>query len=191
MVYKFVLISDEVDDFMREISIDSDAKFIELHRAILDSVGYTDDAITSFFICNDDWEKEREVTLMEMDTSADVDNYVMDETTLSELVEDEGQKLLYVFDYVSDRAFFMQLKEIVTGHDLDAPRCTASIGAAPEQFRLEDLDSVVKPAGKKTASGASDDFIDESFYGDEGFDSDELDADGFSDLDFDSDPGSL
>lgn len=190
MVYKFVFISDEVDDFMREISIDSDAKFIDLHRAILDSVGYTNDAITSFFICNDEWEKEQEVTLMEMDTSADVDNYVMDETTLSELIEDEDQKLLYVFDYVSDRAFFMQLKEIVPGQDLDAPQCTASVGEAPEQFKLEDIEEIVKPA-KKGGKVPADDFIDESFYGDEGFDSEELDIDGFSDMDFDSDPNSL
>ena len=41
MVFKFILLSDEVDDFLREIHIDSDATFLELNNAILDSVGYT------------------------------------------------------------------------------------------------------------------------------------------------------
>ena len=84
MIYKFVLVSNEVDDFMREISIDSEAKFIDLHNAILDSVKYTKDGITTFFLCNDDWEKEQEVSLFEMETSMDVDSYTMDGTVLSE-----------------------------------------------------------------------------------------------------------
>ena len=35
MVYRFTLISDEVDDFIREIKIDSEATFFDLHEAIL------------------------------------------------------------------------------------------------------------------------------------------------------------
>ena len=31
MVYKFRIISDEVDDFLREIKIDSEASFYDLH----------------------------------------------------------------------------------------------------------------------------------------------------------------
>lgn len=48
MVYKFRIISDEVDGFFREIKIDSDASFYDLHEAILKSVGYKDDQMTSF-----------------------------------------------------------------------------------------------------------------------------------------------
>ena len=59
MVYKFRIISDEVDDFLREIKIDSEASFYDLHEAILKCTGYKDDQMTSFFICDDDWEKSR------------------------------------------------------------------------------------------------------------------------------------
>lgn len=177
MIYKFVLVSDEVEDFMREISIDSEAKFIDLNNAILDSVNYTKDNLTSFFLCNEDWEKEQEITLMEMDTASDTDNYVMDDTVLSELLSDEGQKMLFVFDFMSDRAFFMQLKEIVTGKDLDAPVCTKSKGAAPEQIRMDNFGDLKSNLG-------NDSIMDENFYGDEEFDADELDEDSFSDLNF-------
>ena len=77
MIYKFLLVSDEVDNFKREICIDSDAKFIDLHDAILDSVGYTKDQMTSFFICDDDWEKKTEVTLMDMGAGSDEDIWKM------------------------------------------------------------------------------------------------------------------
>ena len=78
MVSKFVMFSEEVDDFYREIHINSDATFLELHDAVLSSVGYKNDAMTSFVVCDDDWERETEITQVQMDTSSDVDNYVMD-----------------------------------------------------------------------------------------------------------------
>ena len=100
MVYRFTLISDEVDDFLREIQIDPEATFYDFHKAILKSVNYTDDQMTSFFICDDDWEKEKEITLEEMNDDPEVDSWVMKDTTISELIEDEKQKLIYVFDYM-------------------------------------------------------------------------------------------
>ena len=181
MVYKFLFISDEEADFMREISIDAEATFMDLHNAILESVNYEKDAMTSFFICNEDWEKEQEITLVEMDTTADTDSYVMSETALEELISEEHQKVLYVFDYISDRAFFMELKEIIPGKHLSAAECTASLGDAPAQYQLEDIESITKSVKSDAA------LLDENFYGDEGFDMDELDADSFSDMNFDDD----
>ena len=66
-------------------------------NAILDSVGYTKDQMTSFFICDDDWSKKTEITLVEMDTSSEEDSYVMADTQLEELLEDEHQKLTFRF----------------------------------------------------------------------------------------------
>ena len=51
MVYRFIFISDEVDDFYREIQISSSATFLDFSNAILKSVGYPDDQMTSFFMC--------------------------------------------------------------------------------------------------------------------------------------------
>ena len=38
MVFRFLILSDEADDFKREIIIDSEATFFDLHTCILDSV---------------------------------------------------------------------------------------------------------------------------------------------------------
>ena len=115
MIYRFTIISDEADDFIREIQINPDATFYDFHEAILKSTGYTNDQMTSFFICDDDWEKEKEITLEEMDDNPEMDSWVMKDTMISELVEDEKQKLLYVFDYMTERCFFIELSEIITG----------------------------------------------------------------------------
>ena len=134
MLFRFLILSDEADDFKREIKIDSESTFLDLQNAILDSVGYTKDQMTSFFICDDDWSKKTEITLVEMDTSSEEDSYVMADTQLEELLEDEHQKLLFVFDYMTERAFFMELREIVPGKDLDAPICSKSVGTPPAQI---------------------------------------------------------
>ena len=165
MVFRFLILSDEVDDFKREIKIDSEATFLDLYNAIMDSVGYTKDQMCSFFICDDDWSKNTEITLVEMDTSSEVDNYIMEDTRLEELLEDEHQKLLFVFDYMTERAFFMELREIIPGKDLDKAVCSKSIGEAPVQIMsFDEMDA-------KTGNTE----IGEDFYGDSEYDIDELD----------------
>lgn len=170
MVYKFRIISDEADDFLREIKIDSDASFYDLHEAIIKSTGYKDDQMTSFFTCDDDWEKETEITLEDMgQSSSEEDTFVMKDTRLSELLEDEKQKLLYVFDPLAERVFFIELSEIITGIDLDKAVCTRKIGEAPKQ--IIDFDE------QMNSNSALD--LDENFYGDEQYDMEDFDQDGF------------
>ncbi len=175
MVYKFTLLSDEVDDFLRVISIDSEASFLDLHDAILDSVGYATNMMTTFFLCDDTWEKGQEVTLLEMESSSEYDNLVMEDTKLEDELTDERQKLLYVFDMIMERSFFIELSEIVPGISMSRPECVRSEGNAPVQVYDEE-----------DAVPLSRIIIDESFYGDEDFDLDELDEEGFSDLNFDN-----
>ncbi len=169
MIYRFIIVSDEVDDFHREIQISSSATFLDFSNAILESVGYPDDQMTSFFICEDNWEKREEITREEMNTSSEVDSWVMADTPLDELIEDEKQRLIYVFDPLTERCFFIELKEIITGKSLDKAKCTGKSGMAPKQ--TIDFEEMAK------ASGVTD--LGENFYGDDGFDESELDQDGF------------
>ncbi|WP_420187324.1 IS1096 element passenger TnpR family protein [Bacteroides pyogenes] len=169
MIYRFTIISDEADDFVREIQIDPEATFFDFHKAILECTGYTDNQMTSFFICDDDWEKDKEVTLEEMDDNPEMDSWVMKDTVVSELVEDEKQKLLYVFDYMTERCFFIELSEIITGKDIKGAKCTKKSGEAPKQtVDFEEMAS----------TGNSLD-LDESFYGDQDFDMEDFDQEGF------------
>ena len=174
MVYKFTMLSDEVDSFVRIYDIDSEAKFIDLHDIILDSVNFEKNQMTSFFICSDDWEKGQEVTLVEMESTSEYDNLVMDSTKLEDLLTDENQKLLYVFDMISDRVFFIELTEIIPRKSLDKPVCVSSEGNPPVQIMAEE-----------TLVAAPKAVLDENFYGDEDYELDELDEEGFGEMNFD------
>lgn len=174
MVYRFTIISDEVEYFVRVIKIDSDATFYDLHKAILEACNYKDDQMTSFFICEDDWEKKEEITLEDMDRSSDEDTYVMKDTTISDLVEDEKQKLIYVFDPLTDRCLFIELSEIIPGKNLSKPVCTRKEGDAPEQ--TVDFNEIME---KTMSSSMLNEDIDEDLYGDKEYNDDDLDMEGF------------
>ena len=104
MVYRFTIISNEVEDFIREIKIDAEATFYDLHQAILSSCHYADNVPTSFFICNQEWEQEQEILLEDMGTSrSDEDLY------------------------------FIELTEISFGKTQEQPVCSRSHGEAPQQ----------------------------------------------------------
>jgi len=170
MIFKFVIISDEVDNFLREIEIDAEATFLDLQNAILKSVGYNNDQMTSFFLCDDDWNKQTEITLVEMDTDSDVDSFVMQATPLEELLEDEKQKLIFIFDYLTERCFFMELTTMIPGEKLKEPEVVRSKGDAPQQIQsIEEFES-------KQNTNLE---LDEDFYGDTAFDINEIDKEGF------------
>ncbi|MBO5816764.1 MAG: hypothetical protein J6R26_02305 [Paludibacteraceae bacterium] len=176
MIYKITFSCDEVADFRRVFEADSDATFLELHEAILKSVGYPDDQMTSFCMCNDYWEKEQEVTLLEMGSNFEYDNMIMASTRLSDLLEERGQRMIYVFDPMYERCFFGNVTDILPGV-LNGVDCVERVGDAPEQLQTEDA---AEAARAKDAAWDDDDMFSSSEI-----DIDELDADGFQDLSWD------
>ena len=179
MVYKFTFSCEEGDpNFRRVFEADADATFLDLHEAILKSVGYPDDQMTSFFLCNDEWEKGQEVTLVEMDSNFEYDNMVMNETRLSDLLEEVGQRLIYIFDPMFERYFFGSLKDIKPG-SMNGVECVESKGKAPKQRKSDD-----PLAGVGGGKGGDEDFMFDDEFKDE-LDLGDIDYEGFQDLSFD------
>lgn len=179
MIYKLTFSCEEVDGFRRVFECDADASFLDLHNAILASVGYPDDQMTSFFMMNDHWEKEQEVTLVEMDSSFDYDNLVMNDTRLSDLLTEQGQRMIYVFDPMLERYFFGSLKEIKAGAMVGV-ECVEKKGKAPKQLGgEEDMTAILGKDGK------GDLFSDDDLFSDARIDLSDIDEEGFQDLSFD------
>lgn len=175
MLFKIAVICDEIQDFFREITIDSDQTFLDLNQALLDACDYDDSQITSFCTCTEDWEMEQQIVREDMGTtSEDEDLYIMANTRLSELIEDEEQKLIFTFDPINDRVFYLEVTEIITGQSLPKAECTLSKGDAPEQLRDLDLDFSTLTKGNNT-----DMDMDFDAYGTDGYNEDEFDQDAY------------
>lgn len=173
------MVSDEVNNFSRDIEIDSNSTFMQLRNAILESVGYTKDELDSFFLCDEQWNRHEEITQEDMGSTSDQDIWLMDDTPINELIEDEGQKLIFVYDYLTERSFFMELKEVIPGRSLSEPICTMKRGTPPPQVvNIDEFDRMIDQS--EAAKQVSDIDMDE-FYGDADFNEDELGS-GFDDL---------
>lgn len=170
MIYKFLLGSEEAENFKLEIAIDSEDTFLRLRNVILGATGYDKGQMDSFYICDDEWKKEKEVTYIDMGSDSDEDIWIMEDTPLEELLEDEGQKLKFVFDYMTERYFYMKLKETIPGKSLHDPLCTRKEGMPPKE--VLEMESPAKPAPKIVDAGIEE--LGEEFYGENEFSEDEL-----------------
>ncbi len=150
MIYHFRVISNESDDFIFEIAIDSKTLFVDLHNYIQSELDFDKSQITSFFLTDEDWNKEIEITLLDMMVDSE-HHKVMDQVMLEDLLTQPKQRLLYTFDIIADRVLFMELIEINQGN-LDKPACLRKEGTPPPPF-------------------TDDDFSDNNFNVDEEFDS--------------------
>lgn len=182
MVFRIKFICEEVDGFVREVKIDSDATFLDLNKIILKSCKYPDDQLTSFYLCNDEWQRGEQITREDMGfSSSDEDVYIMEKTRLSELIEDEEQHLEFVFDPFSNRSFFLDVKEVIFGEHLAEAEIVRAKGDAPQQIEMSNDDplTLIK-GGKKKAAAADDDYgYDSSYLDDVAYNDDEIDPEGF------------
>lgn len=130
MVYKFVVLSDEDESFVREFEFLDSHTLIDFHNMIQDELEFDKSQMASFYLATDNWEKEEEFTLFDMGTGSST----MEGAVLEDIIFRKNQKLLYVFDFFNDRALFLEYtgeaKEI---EGREYPNCTNSKGIPPKQ----------------------------------------------------------
>jgi hypothetical protein len=130
MVYKFVVLSDEDDSFVREFEFLDSQSLMDFHSLIQEELEFDKSQMASFFLATDNWEKEEEFTLFDMGTGSST----MDDAVLEDVIFRKNQKLLYVFDFFNERSLFVEYtgeaKEI---DGREYPACTNSKGVPPKQ----------------------------------------------------------
>lgn len=138
-VFTFRLLISENEDFIRDIEIRSDQTFLDFHRMILSCTGLDGDELGSFHLCNKKWEKQKEITLMDMVTDAkktrgksdqNIDDlYVMENSILEDFIAGKDQHLLYEYDFLDLKTFFIKLvKSGKPTAGRDYPRCSFKKG---------------------------------------------------------------
>lgn len=136
MVFHFLILSGENEEFVREILIDAKSTFLDFHKAIQESVGYDQGQLASFFASDDEWEKGQEISLMIMDEQSDA--LLMDEAKLSEHVDMAKDRLIYTFDFFGNRGFFVEVLG-VTDKEIKETALVRAEGDAPEQIVMDDF----------------------------------------------------
>lgn len=172
MQYLIRIKCDEVEGFRRDILIDEDANFLDLSKIILKSVNYPDDQMTSFYICNDNWERREQITREDCHeaSAADMDVLTMVDTPLEEFLGAEGiTRMEYVFDPFCERTF--NLRVISEEPGFGEAEIVKSRGEAPKQ--LADMDAMTAAI----IGGGDLDFGND--FADDMYNADELDLEGY------------
>ena len=164
-VYRFRLLSDEYDDFLRDIEIGSNQTFSDFHEVIQKTAGINDNDLASFFVCNKKWQKLQEITLIDMEgryrdsdqddeieepSSFGTSHAIMDRSVLKDFITEPQQRLLYEYDNLNQGAFYIELISILKFEsDKKYPVITKSVGSLFDQKKMNE-DNFIPPEVDKS-----------------------------------------
>ena len=176
MLYTITVVSPEVEDFVIELQIESDATFADLHDLIRKSCSWGKHKPSTFYVCDERWRRERAIP------EKSFEDDTMDEVELGDLLDDEGQRMQYIFDAEEGRGLLLEVSHISYGKHINAPLCLRRHGTAP----LLTIERKEEPQPKTNeqllaelnAAALTDD-DDMEPTDDELFDIEEIDLEGF------------
>lgn len=147
MILKFRMLSDEVDDFVRDYEIEDTADMLELHDLICSDLEYDLANFCSFFTANAKWNKLQEYTLADMqDDDEGVVALPMAGTLIRDVLAQGVSRLIFVFDLLSARALYLEVADCHPQEDSAAyPRVSYSAGDPPSQSDAESLMTEADP----------------------------------------------
>lgn len=138
MIFTFQIISQESQSFLLEVALDEKHSFFDFHKIIQKSVGFESHQLASFFVSDKRWKKLVEISMLDLGINGAA-FFIMQKTKLYDLLSEEGQKLIYTFDFLNDRSFLIELTGIIMEKNLNEPLVTLKQGDAPVQVLGEDV----------------------------------------------------
>jgi hypothetical protein len=159
MVFKIRIVLDVKEDIIRTIAIEGEKTLEELHKTIAAVFGFNGQQLASFYRTDDDWNQGEEIPLISMDESPNA--LCMANTTIAQNIEDTGEKLIYVYDFLEMWTFFVELIDVSNTYEEDLPKLILSIGEVPETAP----DKEFKAASSKEDPYGLDEFGDADIFG--------------------------
>lgn len=141
MVYKFRVILDTEDDVFRDIAILEDDTLEDLHNAIVNGFDFNGMEIASFYTCDDKWNQEDEISLFDTG-EVPGEQKIMSDYPLSEILDTENTKIIYVYDFLNMFTFLVELAaidEVTVGETY--PSLLFSHGIMPEGTGEKELEA--------------------------------------------------
>lgn len=143
-VYKFKIVVEDNEDIYREIEILSGQTFEEFHACIQEAFAFDSKHAAAFFVSDDYWRKDQEITLRKEDIELDADEIksgvspkkLMSTTKIAKYIDSPRQRFVYVFDPVVKWTFCIELMKILPDNPKGKyPSCVRTIGKSPKQYK--------------------------------------------------------
>lgn len=143
---------------MREVEIRPGSTFKEFQDIILSCSGIKGNELSSFFICNSNWGKQKEITLIDMgieeaNTEMDEEDInskksipvsIMEETALKDAIDDPHQRLIFEYDFLNPQVFYIELVKILdTDPKKTYPLCSKSQGVLLSNIKQPNINNII------------------------------------------------
>jgi hypothetical protein len=140
-VLKFRVYFEEDDSVYRDVAVRHTQSFLQLHQVILKAYEFDSKHQATFFRSNDHWQRGREISLEKYDRPYKVEPLLMEATTIGSEIRDPNQKFIYVYDFVKNWGFLVELISVSKeeGGKGDYPAIVKSEGIAPSQYGTKGL----------------------------------------------------
>jgi len=140
-IYRFRILYENENDFYRDIEIASNQTFEDFHHAILQAIEFDGRELASFYTCDEEWNKEQEITLLDMSEEEHKLN-IMSESVIADFINTPNQKLIYSYDFLNLCTFYIHLVKLVPADkNTTYPRCVNSKGTITKEESMEDIPS--------------------------------------------------
>ncbi len=143
-VYRFRVSLEDNDDIYRDVDIKAAQSFDDFHKAIQEAFKFDAKHAASFFVSDDYWRKNQEITLRKEDLPLDEDEIrknvdpkkLMKDVRIARYIEQPHQRFVYVFDPVAQWTFLIEMLKIAEENPrLDYPVVVKSGGVPPKQYK--------------------------------------------------------
>ncbi len=130
MKYKIRAILDVKNDVIRDVLIDKSNTLENLHKAITKAFGFNGQEMASFYRTDNEWNQGEEIPLFDMSDAGK--SISMQSCILSETLKNNGDKLIYVYDFMAMWTFFIELTDKDNSTNSELPNIAFSFGNVPE-----------------------------------------------------------
>ena len=156
--YKFKVFYDEVEDFVRDVDVLANTNFEDFHLFLYKCLGLQGNEFAAFSICDQKWNKQKEITLMDtseededfenpeyeeedsFSTKSRLPKFVMKDAILKDFITDPHQHILYEYDFMDPKTFYIEFQKVAQTEKPDEfPRCTFQKGVMPVRLTAKDL----------------------------------------------------
>ena len=155
--YKFKVYYDEVEDFVRDVDVLANSNFEDFHHFLYECLGLQGNEFAAFSICDQKWNKQKEITIMDTSEDEDVETpeyededsfstktrlpkFVMKDAILKDFITDPHQHILYEYDFIDPKTFYIEFQKAAQTEKPDEfPRCTFQKGTLPVRLTAKDL----------------------------------------------------
>ena len=135
MIYRFriILDNDTDNDVFRDIEIYKTNSLEEFHETIINSFGFINNEMASFYISDNEWNQGEEISLFNFGDESK-ETKLMSSIAINQVINNESNKLIYIYDFLNMWVFLIELIEVAEEiKGINYPNIIFSKGELPEK----------------------------------------------------------